>query len=211
MSVSSIYNPQYYGNSNLWSLDITTGKNGKSHAANQASSPSQSAAARKNSSPYHGMAVNQLALALSSVLDEMNLGSNSKVSFQTLMSYRDSLQEDFSSKVQEDLKKLGVDENVSFRLVSDSDGSGVKVISDHEDRALIEKYFKDNPDMVKKFEQIQSLNKMEETRKSQKIDVKAIRSRLQVESMTAWYADTSSFMSFTQQGAMLHSGINTLA
>ena len=56
-----------------------------------------------------------------------------------------------------------------------------------------------------------SVNVVCESRKSRKIDVDAIRDRLQVESMTAWFSTTSSIASFYSGGAAYYSGINAIA
>lgn len=210
MSVPSIYNSSYGSVStylqglgiNLGDTD-STGKN--SAAKNSAKSSSQN-------SLYSGVGSPQnLSSAVASAMDALGLGANDKVTFQTLLNYRDQLQEQFTSKVRKDLLAAGVDKDVNFRLVSGSDGTGIQVIADSPDKEKIEKYFQDNPDMVKEFEKIQALNKIEETRKSQKLDVKTIKSRLQMESMSAWFSDTSSFMAFSAQGAAYYSGINAIA
>ncbi|MEG1610150.1 MAG: hypothetical protein RR317_03110, partial [Bilophila sp.] len=123
----------------------------------------------------------------------------------------DKLGKEFEAKVKADLKELGVDEKVKFQVVSNKDGS-VDIISDSEDKAKIEKYFADNPDMVKKFNKIQSLTNVEEARKTQNIDVTATRQRIQIESMTAWFANTgrgvSSIMDFTGGSSALMAGLN---
>lgn len=144
-------------------------------------------------------------------MNDLGLNASDRVTFQTLRDYRDQLQDRFTGKLRGDLLEAGVDPDISFRLVSNSDGTGVKVISDHPDKEKIEQYFKDNPEMVQEFEKIQALNKMEEARKNQRIDIKTIKSRIQMESMTAWFSDTSSIMAFSAQGAAYYSGINTIA
>lgn len=210
MSVSSLHTYGYGSLASSWGMDINNLNNGDGARNSRASGGSSSSG---SSHPYGNTmsgGLNGLASALSGAMDELGLSANDRLTFQTLMEYRDRLQEQFTEKVKKDLRELGVDENVNFRLTSGSGGSGVEVVTDSEDRAVIEKYFKDNPDMVKQFEKLISLNKMEETRKSQNIDVKAIRSRIQMESMTAWYSDSNSFMAFTGQGAAYYSGLNAL-
>ncbi|MCH5277412.1 MAG: hypothetical protein J1E80_06205 [Desulfovibrionaceae bacterium] len=208
MSISSIYNSSYSGL--LQSLGISlndadgTGSPGKS-ASGARSTSSSSALYSSGGSPEN------LAAALMAAMDDLNLSASDKITFQTLRNYRDQLQEKFTGTVRQELLEAGVDPDISFRLVSSTDGTGVKVISDHPDKDKVEQYFKDNPDMVKEFEKIQSLNKLEESRKSQNIDVKAIRSRIQMESMTTWFSDTSSMMAFSAQGAAYYSGINAIA
>lgn len=213
MSVSSIYNSSYGSvSSYLQGLGINlndpdaTDSTGKSASAKSSkSSSTQNSLSSAAGSPQN------LAAAVSAAMNDLGLGATDKVTFQTLLDYRDQLQEQFTNKVKKGLLEAGVDKDANFRLVSGSDGTGIRVITDSPDKEKIEKYFEDNPEMVEEFEKIQALNKMEETRKSQKIDVKTIKSRLQMESMTAWFSDTSSFMAFSAQGASYYSGINAIA
>lgn len=154
-----------------------------------------------------------LQLAVSSTLAGMGLGPNDKVTFSTILAYKDKLQNEFDTKVKDGLKKAGIDENAKFQLVSKEEG-GINVITDHADKAKIEKFFEDNPELVKEFNKIQALNNVEESRKQQQLDVNAIRQRIQIESMTAWFAGTgsgvNSIMNFSGGGASFATGINTL-
>lgn len=211
MSVSSIYNSSYSSVSGLLQgLGINlndadgTGSSGKSSSAARSSSPANSLYSSAGS-PQN------LAAALAAAMNDLGLNASDRVTFQTLRDYRDQLQDSFTSALRADLLEAGVDPDISFRLVSGADGSGVKVISDHPDKEKIEQYFKDHPEMVQEFEKIQALNKMEEARKNQQIDIKSIKSRIQMESMTAWFSNTSSFMAFSAQGAAYYSGINAIA
>ena len=203
MSVSSINSIQNYY-STLFGLNsqpeqntskVSTGTDGKAASAAYGGASSYS----------------HLKTALQAVMNDLNLSGSEKISFQTLMGYRDQLSAVFELELKLGLSEYGVDEDVNFRLVSRSDGTGIQVLTDHADKSLIEQFFKENPAMVSRFEQIQSLDKMEETRKQQGVDIKAIRDRLQLESMTAWYSGNSSFASFAQQSLSYHSGINTIA
>lgn len=202
MSVSTINSTYNYYN--LFGLNGQTGQNASSIAS--AGNEGKNASAAYTTPSY-----SNLNNSLQAVMDDLKLSGNSKISFQTLMDYRDQLNEVFEMELKLGLKEYGVDENVNFRLISKPDGTGVRVITDHADKALVDKFFRDNPAMVRRFEQIQTLDKMEETRKTQGIDLKAIRDRIQLESMTTWYSDNSPFMSFTQQSLAYYSGINAIA
>lgn len=218
MSVNSIYNSYSSVSSMLQGLGINlndlnnTDSTGKGSSSSSASSAGGKSSGSKQTGSYGTNSLTQsLADAVKAAMDDLGLQSGDRVTFQTLSAYRSKLEEEFKQEVREGLLAAGVDKDAEFRLVSNSDGSGVQVISDSPDKEKIEKYFKDNPDMVKKFEKVQGLNKMEETRKSQHIDVNTIKNRLQVESMTAWFSDSSSFMAFSGQGAAYYSGINAIA
>jgi len=134
-----------------------------------------------------------LSVAIKSAMDALGLSKNDRVTFASLHEARILLEEAFTAQVKDDLKKLGVDENIEFRLVTNNQG-GVDVISTHADAEKIERYFRNNPEMVKKFQEIQALSNVEEARKARGDNVKAIRDRLQVESMVAWFADSGQGM-----------------
>lgn len=185
---------------------------GKSASASSSSTASGKTASTKQASAYGTSSYTKnLAEAVNAAMDDLGLKSGDRVTFQTLSAYRTKLEEEFKQEVSVGLLAAGVDKDAEFRLAASSDGKGVQVISDSPDKEKIEKYFKDNPEMVEKFQKIQGLNKMEETRKSQRMDVNTIKDRLQMESMTAWFSDSSSFMAFSSQGAAYYSGINTIA
>ena len=213
MSVSSIYNNSSYSSvsSLLQGLGVNMNDTDAADSTSKSSSSGKSTKSSANSLYSVAGSPRNLAAAVKAAMDDLGLDANDKVTFQTLRDYRDQLQDRFTSKLRQELLEAGVDKDVSFRLVSGSDGTGVQVVTDSPDKEKIEQYFKYNPEMVEEFEKIQALNKMEETRKSQRLDVKSIKSRLQMESMTAWFSDTSSFMAFSAQGASYYSGINAIA
>jgi hypothetical protein len=210
MSINSVVNSTY--SSSLWGLDINLAEKDAAGASSASKSSSSSTSAKASSYGSGSSAIHALSSVLSSIMDDMGLASGDKVSFQTLLSYRDKLQEEFTAGIRKGLQEAGVADDANFRLVSGPNGSGIQVITDHPDKALIEKYIKDHPELVRQFEKLQSLHKLDEARQSRQIDIKAIRERIQMESMSAWWsADTSSFMAFTPQGAAFYSGINAIA
>ncbi len=156
-----------------------------------------------------------LQAAVSATMAGMGLGPTDKVTFSTIVAYRDQMQKDFDEKVKQGLKEAGVSEDTNFQLVSGPEG-GIKVICDNEEeKAKIEKFFKDNPELVKDFEKIQALNNVEAMRKEQRIDPNAIRQRIQIESMTAWFAgaggnSVSAIMNHSGGSSSFSSGVNTL-
>jgi len=146
--------------------------------------------------------VPDLSEALAMTLEGLGLGPNDRVTFNTILQYRTELSTNFESSVAAGLEKLGI-EDPDFKLVTNKDGS-VDVISDHADKEKIEKYFKEHPDQVDAFKQIQALTNLEEARKEGNFDIKASRSRTQLESMTTWFANSgkevNSIMNFNSGG-----------
>lgn len=161
---------------------------------------------------YAGATSGTLALQLRSLFEGMKLSGGSQVSFASLQKYREGLEASFSETVRKDLLALGVDKDIEFRLASDGQG-GVSVVSNHADKAKVEKYFKDNPDMVAKFNDIQALTGLDQTRKAQQISPAALRTRIQMESMALWFDSTSngggsSILDFNMQASNFLASIN---
>lgn len=114
-------------------------------------------------------------------------------------------------KIATGLDGLGVDQNISFSLQIDADGN-LKVISDHPDRDKVQRFFDENPELVKKYRQIETLSGIDDARKAMQISPSAMRKRIQIESMASWWADSGSASSFfgaySDGNLSLMSGLN---
>lgn len=114
-------------------------------------------------------------------------------------------------KIASGLDGLGVDQNISFSLQIDADGN-LKVISDHPDRDKVQRFFDENPELVKKYRQIETLSGIDDARKAMQISPSAMRKRIQIESMASWWADSGSASSFfgaySDGNLSLMSGLN---
>lgn len=114
-------------------------------------------------------------------------------------------------KIATGLDGLGVDPNISFSLQIDADGN-LKVISDHPDRDKVQRFFDENPELVKKYRQIETLSGIDDARKAMQISPSAMRKRIQIESMASWWADSGSASSFfgaySDGNLSLMSGLN---
>ncbi len=218
MSIQNVYNSSTYAT--LWDLtqqnqNAKNAQEGKNAGTSGTSGTSANGANQQTKNPYATSSADSLSSLLGAVqgaMDDLGLASNDKVTFRTLMAHKTKLEAEFYEASRQGLLKAGVDEKADFRLVSGKNG-GVEVITSHPDKEKIEKFFKDNPKLVEKFEKIQGLANIEESRKNQKIDVDAIRSRIQAESMTAWFAasPSPSIMDFQYGGANFMTGINKIA
>ncbi len=147
-----------------------------------------------------------------SAMDAMGIGANGRVTFGQISSYRSEQEKKFSEQLQSDLEALGVDKNIKFQLSMDDDGK-IVVNTDHEDKAKVEKYFEDNPEMVSKYKEIQALNNLESARKSLQISPTELKKRIQIQSMASWWANsdnqTSSIADYYAGSMSMYSGINT--
>lgn len=182
---------------------------GSSAKAGSAATDKASTASKNTSAPQ---VYGSIALQLRSLFNSMGVSGGSQMSFASLQKYRESLETSFSDTVRKDLTALGVDKDIEFRLTSDGQG-GVNVVSSHADKAKVEKYFKDHPDMVAKFNDIQALTGLDQARKAQQLSPAALRTRIQMESMSLWFDSTSnggnvSILDFNMQGANFLAGLN---
>lgn len=207
MSISAINTSSLYAA--RYGLDFSSLNGDKQSTTNTASA----AVARAAGNSYAtSTALSGVASTLSSLLSGMGLGASDTVRFQDLLNYREELKQDFETTVKKGLLEKGVDENVNFQVVSDGNG-GVKIITKSEDKAKIEAYFADNPKLVEQFNQIEALTNVEAARKNGNLDVKAMRQRIEVESMTAWFTGSGqsvgSILNFSgSQSALLLAGLN---
>ncbi|MBD5640818.1 MAG: hypothetical protein HDQ91_00165 [Desulfovibrio sp.] len=119
---------------------------------------------------------------------------------------------DTGQKLISGLGNLGIDKNINFSIQIGTDGS-FKVISDHPDAAKLQQFFDDNPELVKKFRQIETLAGIDDARKAMQISPSSMRKRIQIESMSAWWAGSGNANSYFGQysgvsGLSLLSGLN---
>lgn len=118
---------------------------------------------------------------------------------------------DIGSKLITGLGNLGIDKNINFGIQIGDDGS-FKVVSDHPDAAKLQQFFDENPELVKKFRQIETLAGIDDARKAMQISPTAMRKRIQIESMSAWWASSgqanSYFGNYSNDQLSLLSGLN---
>lgn len=156
--------------------------------------------------------LSDLAAIAASAMESMGISKNGNVTFGQITAYKDKLEKEYGDKLKKDLEALGVDKDIKFQLKLDKDGR-MEVISDHPDKDKVQKYFNDNPDMVKKYKEIQSLADLDSARKAMQVDPTEMRKRIQVESMAAWWDQGgnggSSIGDFTGGDMAFYKGINT--
>lgn len=118
---------------------------------------------------------------------------------------------DAGKKIYTGLNSMNIDPNINFTIQIGDDGS-INVISDHPDRDKVQRFFEDNPELVKKFRQIETLAGIDDARKAMQLSPTTMRKRIQIESMMSWWAggnDTSSYFgSYSNNSLSLLSGLN---
>lgn len=215
MSINALTN-----NYSTWNLynKLQDENNAEKNSSSSTNSSNSTSSAKNNSimqgnnqnSAYATNSSTSLQDALAATLKAMGASANDRITLNEVNKYKANLEQEFSSSVRADLQKLGVDKDIQFQVVTDGSG-GVKVLSDHEDKALVEKYFDDNPSKVKEFEKIQALGNLENVRKNQQMDPTALRKRIQVENMGAWFSDSpaNTMMASQSSGSQFFTGFNT--
>ena len=110
------------------------------------------------------------------------------------------------------MKSLAVSSDAKFTLKANENGSVTVESSDAATKAAVQKFFDNNPALVKKFGQIQALSGLDDARKSLQVSPSDLRKRIEVESMAAWWAGSgstsSSFGNYSNGSLSMLSGLN---
>lgn len=115
------------------------------------------------------------------------------------------------ASIRNGLSSLGIDPNISFAVQVNADGT-VTIVSDHPDVAKVQRFFDENPELVKKYRQIETLAGIDDARKAMQISPSAMRKRFQIESLASWWADSgnsnSYFGQYSNNSLSLMAGLN---
>lgn len=141
-----------------------------------------------------------------------DLGKSS-ITFNDLLTHRDDLTEAFTAEMEAGLKAAGVAEDADFRISLNEHGE-IEVKSNHPDKAKIEKYFAENPELAEDYQHIEALNKLEQARSAQGYNLQTSYSPGRLLSMSSLMSQQPpTNMAVTGGGSLasiLHgSGINT--
>lgn len=102
---------------------------------------------------------------------------------------------DIGKSINTGLSGLGVNPNTDFSIQTNDDGS-VTIISASPERDKIQKFFDENPTLVKKYRQIEALSGIDDARKAMQLSPTEMRKRIQIESMASWWAGSGSASSY---------------
>lgn len=118
---------------------------------------------------------------------------------------------DAGKKLATGLNSLRVDPDINFSIQIGDDGS-FTVVSDHPDRDKVQRFFDENPELVKKYRKIETLSGIDDARKAMQLAPSDMRKRVQIESMAAWWADSgnanSYFGAYSGGNVSMLSGLN---
>ncbi len=119
-------------------------------------------------------------------------------------------EQDVGDDMKNRLENMGIDPNIDFRL-SVVDGK-ITVNSSHPDADKVQALLDSSEELTKAYLQVDALAGLEGARKSMQIDPAAMRSRIQMESMAAWWDQTgaSSIGSFSSGNLSSFTGVNSV-
>ncbi len=158
-----------------------------------------------------GLSVNSVVIINSSGI------VTSKTTFATNESTQEA--EDLEKFLQENnvgndmknrMESMGIDQNIDFRLTV-VDGK-VVVNSSHSDADKVQALLDSNEELTKTYLQIDALAGLEGARKSMQIDPTAMRKRIEMESLAAWWDQTgaASIGSFSGGNLDTFTGVNSV-
>ncbi len=204
--MSQITNNLYAGSLNsLWTVQPEEANADSSNSASSVSSSQQS----KASKAYGITRTDQLAQAAQAAFDGLGLGPSNKVTFGRIEEYRESLKEDFASSVTKGLSEAGVSDDAIYQVVTKYNSEGVEIVTDSADKLKIEQFFRDNPDLVDQFKQIQYLDNLERATSQQSISANMMATKAQLQSMSSLFNTnpSSSIMSSGQGQTYFGTGL----
>lgn len=135
-------------------------------------------------------------------LSKIPKGEDGRLSFKDVDDYRSTLETEWDVEVTADLQALGVDVTQQLPLSYDPATGKVTVSSSNKDKAVIDKYFEDNPDKVQEFQEIIQLGKLTAEADS-KLSQSQLVQNLQQQAIAWWYEDNTDPASWFSGGGML--------
>lgn len=190
------------------------GIDGEEAARKAAESAAQKSTAKNKAAAAYPstQTLQDLTAIVGAAMDSMGIAKNGNVTFGQITTYKEKLEKEYGDKLEKDLAALGVDKDIKFQLKLGKDGK-MEVVSDHADRDKVQKYFDENPEMIKKYKGIQALADLESARKEMQVNPADLRKRIQVEAMATWWDQSgnssSSIGDFSGGDMAFYKGINT--
>jgi hypothetical protein len=146
--------------------------------------------------------MSQVRERIEALLADIPRSNGDKLTFQDVADYRESRNKAWSERFEADMQALGVDTSIDIRLNLDAATGAVTAQKNHPDKAAIDKYFVDNPEMAEQFEEGVQLSKLTGTAE-RKLSTAELRQQLTTRSMAIWYEANSSASSLLSGGGMV--------
>ncbi len=179
---------------------------------NSSSISNTGSSAQKAQQAYGMNRINQLAEAAQLAFEGLGLGPNDKVTFSRINEYKAQQQENFSQKVEAGLKEIGISADTEYQIVTKYEGEGVDIVTESPEKSKIELFFKDNPELVDEFKEIQYLDNLTKTLNNENISQNMNMTRIQLQSMSSIFNTnpSSSIMSYGEGGTFFGRGLSTI-
>lgn len=142
--------------------------------------------------------------SVSEVLER--LGYSGRVTATAIDQQKEKLEKAFEAQVKGDLKKLGVDENIDFRVALDQAGN-IVVKTDSPDKDKVEAYFKDNPGYAQVLKDIQTLSNAKRQTGSGIVNMTDLRKTLQSQYISSFFLDSMGANGFATNTLSFSNGI----
>lgn len=178
-------------------------------SGNKENSSSSSVTNSKTSTNKFSTPGEALASTLNSVSDVLErLGYTGRVTATAINQQKEKLEKAFEAQVKGDLKKLGVDENIDFRVALDQAGN-IVVKTDSPDKDKVEAYFKDNPGYAQVLKDIQTLSnaKRQTGSDSNIVNMADLRKTLQAQYISNFFLDSMGSNGFATNTLSFSNGI----
>lgn len=154
------------------------------------------------SSASQTSSMSQVREQVESLLENIPRSNGDKLTFKDLADYKETLEKEWSEQFEADMTKLGVDTSIDIKLSVDSSTGVVTAQTGHPDKAAIDKYFRDNPEMAERFEEGAQLSKLTSTAE-RNLTPSELRQSLSAQSMSIWFESNSSASSLLMGGGMV--------
>lgn len=152
---------------------------------------------------------------LDDLLDKVYDTPRAMLSFEDVEDKLEELREEFDDQVLADLKELGVNTDIAFKLSYDSNTGAVTASSNHPDKDKIEAYFNSNPERTEQFKDITDLQTVTGYASST-LSTQDFKAQMTMMSMSVWLSTgltSDSFtgtsgMDFSSMGSSAYQGLN---
>ncbi len=140
--------------------------------------------------------------SIRNLLSEVSKSEDNRLTFRDIVDFSKSIESEWERAVSSDLKGLGVDMSVKFRLMLDASTGCVTASGDHPDKARIDAYFASTPDSSEGFRKIIQFGKLASVAES-KLSPRNMNQEFHVEAMAWWYQSNMDTTSLFAGGGLV--------
>ncbi|PTN35582.1 hypothetical protein [Desulfonatronum sp. SC1] len=139
---------------------------------------------------------------IESLLADIPRSIDNKLTFQDVIDYKSSQEKEWSERFKADMAAFEVNMTTSLSLRLDSSTGLIKANENHPDKAVVDQYFIDNPDMAEKFAKDVQLSKLTGIAE-RKLSPMELRQSLHAQNMAVWFESSLSNSFLLPSGGMV--------